>query len=81
MLTVLTAPATSSFFSCSFAASETSQTDSFPILHHFKYYGIGSGWPFSSKFLFIYLFIYKKKFCSFTLAVKIQNLLKFLQLS
>jgi hypothetical protein len=39
----LTAPATSSFCSCSFAASETSETDSFPNLHHFKYYGIGSG--------------------------------------
>ncbi len=54
----LTAPATSSFCSCSFAASETSQTDdSFPILHPFKYYGIGFGSPFSSEFIFIYLFI------------------------
>jgi len=59
----LTAPATSSFCSCSFAASETSQTDdSFPILHHFKYYGIGSCRPFSSKFLFIYLIYF---FCFF----------------
>jgi hypothetical protein len=63
----LTAPATSSFCSYSFAASETSQTDdSFPILHHFKYCGIGSGWPFSSKLLFIL----KKKIVFFTLVVK-----------
>jgi hypothetical protein len=62
----LTAPATSSFCSCSFAASETSQThDSFPILHHFKYYGIGSGSPFSLNYLFIYLL--KNKILFFSL--------------